>query len=143
MRYGLASRAQIAASHAPRGLPVPDATRGLLEVQPQDCEYRVARGLQLEVWRAGPEGYRPCLDCKVGYADATGIPNPALSEFGSDSLSPAEVSVPSGEYLLQLRETSTRRLVSTLSGVDVRAGYETSIVMFPASRAELAAAPVN
>ena len=140
-RFFVATREEIRATHAARGLPIADATRGLLEIQPQDCDYWLAWGLTAEIWRLRLSGYELCDDCTVVYPDAAGTPDPTLTAFGANGRSQAEVALAPGEVLVILREQETGRVVSALPRVTVATDTEVSVSLFPASREQLDVLP--
>jgi hypothetical protein len=137
----LSSRSQLALRVEPRGLHVPNDSHGLLFVQQEDCDFWNARGLTLELWNYSVSGYRPCTDCVIMYADDMGLPDATLKEFQGLSRAPATVVLPPGDFMLIVRDTRSQRPVSVLQHLDIRAGHENRVVMFPASQEQLAALP--
>ena len=140
-RHLVGTRDEMQSAYVPRGLPMPDQARGLLQVQPVDCEYWNAWGLTVEVWRFQGSRYVRCTDCAIAYPDKTSTPDPSVREFRPWSFNAAEVALPPGEVMLVVRDTQTGRPVSVMQHAEIRAGYENSVLMFPASKRQLAELP--
>jgi hypothetical protein len=138
-RWMLATREHTRTIHESRNLPTLRDGFGSVDVQQQDCEYWYTWGVMFEVWRYSPEGYRRCSDCSVMYPDDAGNPDPSLKSVGKNTRSTAVAILPAGEIMIKARDAETGRLISVLPHVHVRSGYEHSVVLFPASKEQLAA----
>jgi hypothetical protein len=137
-RMLVSTRSALREVHEPRGLPVPDAEHGLLEVQPFDCDSWYAWNVTLEVWQSSGSELQRCTSCVVVYPDKAGNPSRTERRLEAWNVAPAEIALSTGEVTVVVRDADSGRLVSVYPDLAVRAGYEISLVMLPASREQLA-----
>lgn len=106
-----------------------------------DCEMWVAWGVSLEIWRYSTSGYTKCPDCVIAYSDQSGTPDATLQEFKAWNLAEAEIALPAHDFALLLRDTLSKRIVSGMLHVELRAGTAIALVLAPLSQEQFAALP--